>query len=112
MAPCPREADVEEPAFLGERLVVVGRLPDRQRPLLQPGEQDRVPLEPLRPVEGEQVHAVRRALRLCRGPRLEVGEKGPGVELGCCLDPSARVEIRCRPGTDATGEPPPGLSPG
>ena len=75
MAAGARQADVEQPPLLRERLVVVDRLADRQGALLEAREQHGVPLEPLRPVEREQVHAVGRALGLGRGPRLELGQE-------------------------------------
>ena len=50
------------------------RLADRQVPLLERRQEHRVPLEPLRPVEREQVDAVRRARPLVRGARLELRE--------------------------------------
>ena len=99
-----RQADVEEPSLLRERVVVVDRLPDRQRPLLQAGEEHGVPLEPLGPVEREEVHAVVRALHLGRGPRRELREERRRLDLGpssCHLDRrsparSASAAVRSR----------------
>src|SRR5688500_7597448 len=56
MPPRPRKADVQEPPFLLHRLGGL-RLPCGQLLLLQAGKNDRVELEPLRAVVGQQVYA-------------------------------------------------------
>ena len=56
MAPRARDPDVEQPPLLVARLVGL-REPRRQLLLVEPRQEDRVELEPLRPVVGQQVHA-------------------------------------------------------
>ena len=63
----PRDPDVEEAPLLGEGGVVVERLADRQRALLEHRQEHRVPLEALRPVVGQEVDAVGCALAFVRG---------------------------------------------
>ena len=75
MAAGARQADVEEPSLLGERVVVVAAWRIGSVPSSSAGEEHGVPLEPLGPVERQQVHAVGRALRLGRGPRGELREE-------------------------------------
>ena len=65
-----RHADVEEAALLGD-LRVRPRLPRRQLLLVEPRQEDRLELEPLRAMQREQVHAARAvAARIEAPPQL------------------------------------------
>ncbi len=68
----PGQADVEQPAFLGDRLVRL-RLLEGQLALGQEREEDGLELEPLGAVVGEELDAASLALRAEAG--LEVGEE-------------------------------------
>ncbi len=82
MPPRAGDPDVEQPALLGERVGIGGRLADRQGAFLQPGQEDGVPLESLGPMEGRERDAL--AARVGLGgiaPRKlgeEVGDRGVG----------------------------------
>ena len=74
--PCARDADVEQTPLLRDRVGVAERLLARQLALLDPGQEDRVPLEPFRAVQRQQVDTA----------------LGAVVETGAQpLDPSADV---------------------
>ena len=60
MEPGAGDPDVEQPPLLVERGVVVERLADRQRALLEHRQEDRVPLEALGPVVRGQLDAIGR----------------------------------------------------
>ena len=55
MASGPRQADVEQAPLLGHFGGLL-RLADRQLPLLDPGDEDGVELEPFRTVQREEMH--------------------------------------------------------
>ena len=82
MGPRPRDPHVQETALLVEGRIVVERLADREAPLLERRQGDRVPLEALRAVVREEVDATGRAVALVRGARLEVGEDDRDVGGG------------------------------
>ena len=69
-----RDPDVEEAPLLGERLVVVERLADRQRALLEHRQEDRVPFEALRPVVGQEVDAVAGVVAFVGGSAAQLGD--------------------------------------
>ncbi len=79
----PCNADVEQPPLLRDRLVVAERLFARELALLDPGQEDGVPLEPLGAVQRQQVNAslgaVVEALAEPGDPRPDVA--GAVVEL-------------------------------
>ena len=65
------DADVEQPALFCDLLVRLG-LADGQHPLLHCRQENGVPLEPLRPVVGQQVDADALGGRLRRVPTIEL----------------------------------------
>ena len=75
------DADVEQPALLGDLLVGLG-LADGQHALLHRGQEDGVPLEPLGPVVGEQVDADALCRVLCGVAAVEVGQQVRGAGGG------------------------------
>ena len=79
------DADVQQPAFLGNLLVGLG-LADGQHPLLHRRQEDGVPLEPLRPVVGEQVDADALCRVLCGVAAVEVGQQVRGTGGRICRD--------------------------
>src|SRR5512132_443260 len=72
----PSDAYVEQPALLRDRVVVSKRLFARELALLDPGQEDRVPLEPLRAVQRQQVDA---SLGAVVEALTEPGDPGPDV---------------------------------
>ena len=69
-----RDADIQEPSLLGEEVVVVECLADRQQALLDGRQRDGVPLEALGAMVREQVDALGRARALRRAPTVEFRE--------------------------------------
>ena len=74
LPPGPGDPDVEQAPLLGERGVVVERLADRERPVLEHRQEHGVPFEALRPVVGQQVHAVAPPSRSWAARALELRE--------------------------------------
>ena len=93
MDPSPGDPDVEQAALLVQ-LGRIGRLADRQDPLLERRQEHGIPLEPLRPVVGQQLDArAGRAVGLGGGPAVDLGEEGldaagrvGGLELAADLE--------------------------
>ena len=85
VTPRPGDPDVQQPPLLAE-LGRLGRLADRERALLERGQEDRVPLEALRAVIGQQLDAGRLAAGLDRGPPLHLGEERRDVGRGVRSD--------------------------
>ena len=77
--PRPGDPDVEQPPLLLERRLVVERLADRQRALLEHRQEDRVPLEALRPVVGRQLDAAAGAAPVPPARRMPDSRTPPAV---------------------------------
>ena len=108
----PAQRDVEEALLLVERLGGLG-VRDRHQAALEAGDEHGVELEPLRPVEGEQLDGVvtrgarrrrrgarsagtRGSRRRCRGRRRPRGTRGRGARRRRCARAAPRTARRRR----------------
>ncbi len=86
--PRPGDPDVQQPALLLD-LGRLGRLADRQDPLLEGRQEDGVPLEALGPVVGQQLDAeAGRAVRLGGRPPVDLGRKSSASAAGSAVSSS------------------------
>src|SRR5260221_11000001 len=86
MRPCASEPDVEEAPLL-----VDVAAPDRQLAVLQPRHEDGIPLEPLCPMQRQQVDARRNARP---ETALELGRQlGHVVQVPCDLDDAREIAL-------------------
>jgi hypothetical protein len=69
------DAHVQQPALLGDLLILLG-LPDRQQALVECRQVDGVPFEALCPVVRQEIHAATRSCGLIRAAAVEFGKNG------------------------------------